>query len=133
MQFNKQFALTLTMLASLAALFTAPASAAPEPKGKTTYTEDEFLRTFSGKSRKVIIEKLGTPARKEQSIKPANADKMVSAIGMPVSSSKNNKVLNIEMWYYKNLVKYDDKRTYRETELTIVDDKCVNIGFFNTK
>jgi len=29
-----------------------------------TYTEDEFLNNFSGKSKKVIVDKLGAPAKK---------------------------------------------------------------------
>jgi hypothetical protein len=36
---------------------------------KSTFNEEEFLRNFNGKSNKVILEKLGTPDKKEQSVK----------------------------------------------------------------
>lgn len=96
--------------------------------GTKTYTEDEFLSNFSGKSKKVVVEKLGTPARKELSVKPSNAE---NAIGQKEDSK--SKRVNIEMWYYKNLVKYDAKKTYKETEVTIVNDRVMNIAFFNNK
>ena len=96
--------------------------------GTKTYTEDEFLNNFSGKSKKVVVEKLGAPARKELSVKPSNAE---NAIGQKEDSK--SKRVNIEMWYYKNLVKYDAKKTYKETEVTIVNDRVMNIAFFNNK
>jgi len=45
----------------------------------------------------------------------------------------NSKPVQVEMWYYKNLVKYDDKNTYKETEVTFVNDRVMNIGFFNNR
>lgn len=96
--------------------------------GPKTYTEDEFLSGFSGKSKKVIIEKLGQPARKELSVKPTNAENVVGQ-----KEDSKSKRVNIEMWYYKNLVKYDPKRTYKETEVTLVNDRVMNIAFFNNK
>lgn len=93
-----------------------------------TYTEDEFLTAFSGKSKKVIVEKLGMPARKELSVKPTNAENVVGQ-----KEDGKSKRVNIEMWYYKNLVKYDPKRTYKETEVTLVNDRVMNIAFFNNK
>ena len=92
-----------------------------------TYTENEFLDNFSGKSQKVVAAKLGAPAKKEQSIKPSNVS---SVIGKDVDNDKS-KPVKVEMWYYKNLVKYDKKRTYKETEITFVNDQVMNIAFFN--
>lgn len=97
--------------------------------GGKTYTEDEFLNAFSGKSKKVVEAKLGAPTKKQQAIKPTNAG---SVIGKNVED-KNQKPVKVEMWYYKNIVKYDPKRTYKETEITFVNDKVMNIGFFNNR
>lgn len=94
-----------------------------------TYTEDEFLNNFSGKSKKVISDKLGAPAKKELSVKPTNAG---AIIGKNVEDKKS-KPVKIEMWYYKNIVKYDPKRTYKETEITFVNDRVMNIAFFNNR
>lgn len=96
-----------------------------------TYTEDEFLSSFSGKSSKVVSDKLGKPARKEQSVKPGNADSMLAGKG--VRKDKDSKPVRVEMWYYKNLVKYDPKRTYKETEVTMVNDRVAGIAFFNNR
>lgn len=103
------------------------AHAAPPNK---TYTEAEFLNTFSGKSKKVIVEKLGQPFKKELSVKPSGADSMLLKAGADNSKSKP---VQVEMWYYKNIVKYDPKRTYKETEITMVNDKAMNIAFFNNR
>ena len=117
----KKLALCIT-IASLAMIGQAHAA------GKT-YTENEFLDTFSGKSKKVISEKLGTPAKKELSVKPTNAG---AVIGQNVDDKKS-KPVKVEMWYYKNLVKYDPKHTYKDTEITFVNDRVMNIAFFNNK
>ncbi|WP_178055111.1 hypothetical protein [Methylophilus methylotrophus] len=95
-----------------------------------TYTEDEFISGFSGKSKKLIIEKLGQPFKKQQSVKPSNANNMIGTMGKP---QDNSKPVQVEMWYYKNLVRYDDKHTYKETEVTFVNDRVMNIGFFNNR
>ena len=95
-----------------------------------TYTENEFLDKFSGKTKTVISEKLGEPAKKELSVKPSNASTMVG--GKDVDDGKSKKV-KVEMWYYKNIVKYDPKHTYKETEITFVNDRVLNIAFFNNK
>ena len=95
-----------------------------------TYTENEFLDKFSGKTKTVITEKLGAPAKKELSVKPTNASAMVG--GKDVDDGKSKKV-KVEMWYYKNIVKYDQKHTYKETEITFVNDRVLNIAFFNNK
>ena len=97
---------------------------------KTSYTEDQFLNSFSGKSKKVIIGKLGAPFKKELSVKPEGATGFLGKVG---ADEKNSKRVNVEMWYYKNLVNYDPKHTYKETEITFVNDKVMNIAFFNNR
>jgi hypothetical protein len=95
-----------------------------------TYTENEFLDGFSGKLKKVVEQKLGAPAKKQLSVKPSNAGSMVGGIA---KEDKGSKPVKVEMWYYKNLVKYDAKHTYKETEITFVNDRVMNIGFFNNR
>lgn len=126
MQFKK-----LVSAFAMAAFLSITASSvhAGPPKNKT-YTENEFLSTFSGKSKKVIIEKLGQPFKKELSVKPSGASTVLLKAG---ADEKNSKPVNVEMWYYKNIVKYDPKRTYKETEITFVNDKAMNIAFFNNR
>ncbi|MFZ3087111.1 MAG: hypothetical protein WA123_03505 [Methylotenera sp.] len=128
MQFTiKKLLLTFATATFLAVAFSS-AHAAP-PKNKT-YTENEFLNTFSGKSKKVITEKLGQPFKKELSVKPSGASAVMLKAG---ADEKNSKPVNVEMWYYKNIVKYDPKHTYKETEITFVNDKAMNIAFFNNR
>jgi hypothetical protein len=103
------------------------ANAAPPKK---TYTEDEFLNAFSGKSKKLVADKLGQPFKKELSVKPAGANTMLLKAG---ADEKKSKPVKVEMWYYKNVVRYDPKRTYKETEVTLVNDKVMNIAFFNNR
>ena len=105
---------------------TMPVSFA-ESAAKKSYTEVEFLRAFSGKSRKAVSEVLGDPAKREQSVRPSNAAKV---IGKPMDTSKP---VNVEMWYYKDIVSYEPKKTYKMTELTFVNDRCMNIAFFNNR
>lgn len=114
------------MATSLLAL----ASHAGAASTKKTYTEDEFLGSFSGKSKKVLVEKLGQPFKKELSVKPSGASTVLMRAG---ADEKNSKPVKVEMWYYKNIVKYDPKRTYKETEVTLVNDKVMNIAFFNNR
>jgi len=96
----------------------------------TTYTEDEFLNKFSGKAQKVIAEKLGAPFKKELSVKPTGASAVLGKAGF---EDKGSKRVTVEMWYYKNIVRYDPKHTYKETEITFVNDKVMNIAFFNNR
>lgn len=126
MQFTIKKLLTFAMAACLFATVSI-ANAAPPKK---TYTEEEFLNAFSGKSKKVITEKLGQPFKKELSVKPSGADTMLLKAG---ADNKKSKPVQVEMWYYKNIVKYDPKRTYKETEITMVNDKAMNIAFFNNR
>jgi hypothetical protein len=121
---NKQF--KQLIIASLTALSLSTVAQA----GTKAYTEDEFLNNFSGKSQKVITEKLGKPVKKELSVKPSNAGSVLAGKGL---EDKSSKPVKVEMWYYKNIVKYDQKRTYKETELTFVNDRCMNIAFFNNR
>lgn len=97
--------------------------------GGKTYTEDEFITNFSGKTKKAIADKLGKPTKTALSVKPSNAGQVT---GKNVDD-KNAKPVKVEMWYYKNVVKYDPKRTYKETELTFVNDRVMNIAFFNNR
>ncbi|MGB4811113.1 MAG: hypothetical protein WBP13_01345 [Methylophilaceae bacterium] len=97
---------------------------------KTAYTEDQFLDAFSGKMKAQVIAKLGEPARKEASVKPAGAGAFIEKAG---ADEKNSKRVNVEMWYYKDLVHYDPKHKYKETEMTLVNDRVMNIAFFNNK
>ena len=125
-----QFSLnkTVKLLLTSAIIFAASLSnvyAAPK-----TYTEDQFLDSFSGKTKSVITAKLGAPAKKEQSVKPAGASGFLGKVG---ADEQNSKKVNVEMWYYKNIVKYDPKHTYKETEITFVNDKVMNIAFFNNR
>lgn len=119
---------TMTIIHFILALSLATFSTWTIAGGKT-YTEDEFLDSFSGKSKKVVEAKLGAPAKKQLSVKPTNAG---TVLGKNVED-KNQKPVKVEMWYYKNIVKYDPKRTYKETEITFVNDKVMNIGFFNNR
>ncbi len=126
MQLTIKKLFTLAMTVSLFAAASITHAAPP----KKTYTEDEFINAFSGKSKKVIIEKLGEPFKKELSVKPAGANTMLLKAG---ADEKKSKPVKVEMWYYKNVVKYDAKRTYKETEITLVNDKAMNIAFFNNR
>lgn len=102
-----------------------------DTKKKQSYNEDQFISTFSGKSKKAVEDKLGKPVKKEQSVKPQGASQMLAKIRTEENAgSKENKV-NVEMWYYENVVNYDSKHTYKKTELTFVNDRCMNITFFN--
>jgi hypothetical protein len=124
MQLNKWIS-GLTMVALLSGLSSvAMADGGTKGKGKT-FSETEFLTTFSGKTKKQVVDKLGQPVKKELSSKPSNAE---SFIGQPTDTSKPS---NVEMWYYANNVKYDAKHTYKTTEITFLNDRCTNIAFFN--
>ncbi len=97
---------------------------------KKTYTEDQFLSAFSGKSKSLVTQKLGAPFKKDASVKPQGASSFLNRVG---ADEKGSKRVNVEMWYYRNLVRYDASRTYKETEITFVNDKVMNIAFFNNR
>lgn len=118
--------LVLLLSSGILALHMGIASA-----GGKTYTEDEFLNSFSGKSKKVVSDSLGAPVKKDVSVKPSNADSVTGQYA--AAGKKDSKPVKVEMWYYKNIVKYDPKRTYKTTELTFVNDRVMNIAFFNNR
>lgn len=99
-----------------------------EPKQTTVYSEQEFLRAFSNKTRDEVAKQLGQPIKKEQSVKPSNA---ANVIGQPAENK--GKPDQVEMWYYKDIVRYDPKRTYKTIEMVFVNDRCMNIAFFNNR
>ena len=127
-----QFAInkTVKVLLTAAMLVTVSLSQVNAASAGKTYTEDQFLSSFSGKTKKVISDKLGAPFKKELSVKPAGATGFLGKVG---AEEKDSKRVNVEMWYYKNLVKYDPKHAYKETEITFVNDKVMNIAFFNNR
>lgn len=96
------------------------------------YTEDEFLKAFGGKTRKQVTEMLGQPSKKEQSVKPSNADSMLAG-KVNQSTADSSRPVNVEMWYYGSVVNYAPKKAYKFTELTFVNDHVQNIAFFNNK
>ena len=93
-----------------------------------TYSEIEFIKMFSHKSRQQVSEALGKPLEIAQASKPSDAESSVASMGQNLDQTK---VDHVEMWYYKNLVRVDAKRTYTKTELTFVNDNCQNIAYFN--
>jgi hypothetical protein len=123
MNFNglKKLNISLT-IATLA--FAGLATAAGE-----TFTENEFLNSFSGKTKANVIEKLGNPVKKQLSVRPTNASKIT---GKNLDDNKS-KPVKVEMWYYNNLVKYDATHTYKEVEITYVNDHVSEIAFFNNR
>lgn len=111
-----------------AALTAAPlqANAADKSaKQAKVYDEEEFVSRFSHKSMKQVSDAVGKPVRTAQASKPTTAE---DTIGRKLD---NTQVAKVEMWYYQNLVRYDKKHTYKTIELTFVNDRCMNIAFFN--
>ena len=95
-----------------------------------TYSEDEFLNKFSGQSKQAVGSALGKPSRTDIAVKPQGAGAFMQRMPAREQSSKS---VQVEMWYYTNLVRYAPKRTYRETEITFINDKVSNITFINQK
>lgn len=116
---------TIIVLAALTFLGTNLTLATAGPK---TYSENEFLDAFSGKTKKVIYGKLGNPVKKDTAVKPTGANAMIAKVG---ADEKKSKPVKVEMWYYTNLVTYAPKKTYKEVEITFVNDRAMNIAFFN--
>jgi hypothetical protein len=124
MNFNtfKKLTLTLALLT-----FAGIASAADK-----IYTENDFLNKFSGKTQKVVLEKLGKPVKKNVSVKPSNAENVTGKTFDGAKKAKSNPV-KVEMWYYASIVRYDPKHTYKEVELTFVNGYVGNVAFFNNR
>lgn len=118
-----------TLLAMMLTLFLATSFNAFADK--KIYTENEFLDAFSGKSTKVLLSKLGEPFKKSQSVKPSGAKSFMQRTG--AGKEDKSKPVKVEMWYYKSNVTYDGKRTYKETEVTLVNGRAMNIAFFNNR
>jgi len=98
-------------------------------ESKRVFTENEFISLFSGKPKSRVLKYLGQPDSKDIAIKPKGAS---AVLGRPAVDKKNpNKKSKIEMWYYNNIVEYSPKKTYLKVELTLINDRIVNIGFFN--
>ena len=97
---------------------------------KRVFSEDEFLALFNGKPKSRVLKYLGEPDIKDMAIKPKGAN---SVVGSKIRMEKNSKKKKdkIEMWYYKNVVEYAPKKTYLKVELTLINDRIVNVGFFN--
>ena len=94
---------------------------------KRIFTEDEFISLFSGKPKSRVLKYLGKPDSAGMAIKPKDAS---SVLGRPTTENPNKKS-KIEMWYYNHIVEYSPKKTYLKVELTLINDRIVNIGFFN--
>ena len=98
-------------------------------ESKRTFTEDEFISVFSGKPKARLVKYLGEPDKQEIAIKPKGAS---SVLGRPTTDkSKPGKKDKVEMWYYSKLVEYTTKKLYKRVELTLINDRVVNIAFFN--
>ena len=96
---------------------------------KRVFSEDEFLALFNGKPKSRVLKYLGEPDIKDIAIKPKGAN---SVVGSKIRMEKNTKMKDKkEMWYYKNVVEYAPKKTYLKVELTLINDRIVNVGFFN--
>lgn len=119
-------AFIMSMSPMQAAAADKPAKASAKKDGKT-YNEEEFLQLFQNRSRKQITDALGKPLRIGQGSKPTGAE---ATLGRPLNEKK---VANVEMWYYEDKVKYDPKHTYKTVELTFVNDRCLNITYFNNR
>jgi len=132
MQF-KQTLIALGAVSFIAAMVPQHAVAADQPvkasakKSGKTFGEEEFLQLFQNRSRKQVSDALGKPLRVGQASKPAGAE---ATLGRPLDK---NKGANMEMWYYEDKVRYDSKHTYKTVELTFVNDRCLNITYFNNR
>ena len=125
MKYTLKFIAVLVMLIG----FSFNTYAEHHAEQKRIFTEGEFISLFSGKPKSRVLKYLGKPDSTDMAIKPKGAS---SVLGRPAIDKKNpNKKSKIEMWYYKNIVEYSPKKTYLKVELTLINDRIVNIGFFN--
>jgi hypothetical protein len=120
--------LASAVLASVAPLQAVAADKAAKAAKSRTFDEDQFISLFSHKSTKQVTDAVGKPARTAQASKPSDAE---ATLGRPLDTTGSG--AKVEMWYYQNLVRYDDKHTYKTVELTFVNDRCMNIAFFNDR
>ena len=95
---------------------------------KRTFTEDEFISVFSGKPKARVVKYIGEPDNKEIAIKPKGAQGVVGSKVRVEDAKQKDKV---EMWYYNNIVEYSPGKTYKFVEITMINDRVVNLGFFN--
>ena len=98
-------------------------------KEKRVFSEDEFINVFSGKPKSRVLKYLGEPDKKNIAIKPKGAGSVVGS-RIKVDQSQRDKA-KVEMLYYNHLVEYAPEKTYKFVELTLMNDRIVNIGFFN--
>ena len=125
MKYKLKFIAVLVMLIG----FSFNTYAEDHAKQKRIFTEGEFISLFSGKPKSRVLKYLGKPDSKDIAIKPKGAS---AILGRPTVDKKNpNKKSKIEMWYFKHIVEYSPKKTYLKVELTLINDRVVNIGFFN--
>ena len=121
---SKSVRLFFTVLLSVLFLATGYAG---ETK-KRTFTEDEFISVFSGKPKARVVKYIGEPDNKEIAIKPKGAQGVVGSKVRVEDAKQKDKV---EMWYYNNIVEYSPGNTYKFVEITMINDRVVNLGFFN--
>ena len=125
MKYTLKFIAVLVMLIG----FSFNTYAEHHAEQKRICTEGESISLFSGKPKSRVLKYLGKPDSKDIAIKPKGAS---SVLGRPTVDKKNpNKKNKIEMWYYNHIVEYSPKKTYLKIELTLMNDRVVNIGFFN--
>ena len=98
-------------------------------KEKRVFSEDEFINVFSGKPKSRVLKYLGEPDKKNIAIKPKGAGSVVGS-RIKVDQSQRDKA-KVEMWYYNHLLENATEKTYKFVELTLMNDRIVNIGFFN--
>jgi len=125
MKYKLKFIAVLVMLIG----FSFSTYADNHEEKKRVFTEDEFISLFSGKPKSRVLKYLGKPDSMDIAIKPKGAS---SVLGRPTVDKKDpNKKNKIEMWYFNHIVEYSPKKTYLKVELTLINDRVVNIGFFN--
>ncbi|HEY7986032.1 MAG TPA: hypothetical protein VIE17_03805 [Methylophilaceae bacterium] len=97
-----------------------------------TFDEGQFIRMFSNKTRQQVSEALGKPASTNQGRPPSAEEAAAATLGQgQVDGARKSD--SVEMWYYKHLVRYAPKRTYDKVELTFVNDRCMNVAYFNDR
>jgi hypothetical protein len=124
---NTKTSLTLAMTSLIIGIFFSNVSFAENTKSNNTYQEMEFIQTFKGKNKAFVLQTLGQPTKKSKPVKPSNADSIVGQSNGPANLKKDE----IEMWYYFNLVKYNSKNTYKQAEITFINDAATNMMFLN--